>query len=96
MTEQEALDILATAERELIGAKANLVKARRTLTDAESLLIETKLTRDRAKEALRVFRNTTPKYEPSKRDEEIEQFKLDHPELVAWARERDGFDDKPE
>lgn len=57
MTEQEALDALAVAEKELVEAKANLVKARRFILDAESKVIETKLTRDRAKETLRVVHN---------------------------------------
>lgn len=89
MTEQEVVAALATAEKELVEAKTNLTKARRAVTEAESQVIETKLNRDRAKEALRVFRNRTPKYAPEKRELEIDQFRLDHPELVEWARKRD-------
>lgn len=90
MTENDILTLLATAEKELVEAKANLTKARRAVTDAESKVIETKLNRDRAKESLRVFRNRTPKHVPERRDLEIEQFRIDHPELVEWARKRDA------
>jgi hypothetical protein len=57
MTEQDMLALLTAAEKDLAEAKVNLTKARRAVTDAESKVIETKLNRDRAKEALRVFRN---------------------------------------
>lgn len=89
MTEEELLQQLKEAEDELHHAKRKVREVKSQLLDAETNLINAKLHRDRVKEALRVHLATTPKYEPTKRDEDIEQFREKHPELVAWARQRD-------
>ena len=90
MTENDMLDLLTHAEKEVVEAKNNLTKAQRAVTDAESKVIEAKINRDRAKEALRVFRNRSPKQVMERRELEIEKFRTDHPELVEWARKRDA------
>jgi hypothetical protein len=96
MNEKELVNKLAEAEREVVDAKKALAEAKRRWTDAETDLISAKIQRDRAKEELRVYRNVTPKYDPDNRDLEIERFRRDNPELVEWARERDGLKDDEE
>lgn len=96
MTEQEIINRLADAEREVVDAKKALAEAKRRWTDAETDLISAKIARDRIKEELRVHRKTTPRYEPSLRDLDIKRFQEDHPELCKWARERDGIKDDEE
>jgi len=89
MTEQEVTDALALTASAVEEAKANLLKTKWAVIDAETRLIEAKITHDRAKEALRVYKNTTPKHIMERRDLEIEKFRDDHKELVEWARNRD-------
>lgn len=101
MTEQELINKLAEAEREVVDAKKALAEAKKRWTDAETNLITAKINRDRTKESLRVYRNVTVKYDPDSRDLEIERFRADNPELVEWARLRDqrkaeGKDDDDE
>ncbi len=88
-TEKELVDKLAEAEREVVDAKKALAEAKKRWTDAETDLISAKITRDRIKEELRVYRKTTPKYDPDQRDLDIERFRKDNPELCEWARQRD-------
>ena len=89
MTEQELIDKLADADREVVDAKKALAEAKKRWTDAETDLISAKISRDRIKEQLRVHRNVTVKYDPDQRDLELERFRKDNPELVEWARQRD-------
>jgi DNA repair exonuclease SbcCD ATPase subunit len=89
MNENDLLKQLEEAEKELQYAQKDLAEAKSRWTDAETKLIGAKIHRDRVKESLRVYRATTPKYESNRRDEDIEQFRKDHPELVEWAKERD-------
>jgi hypothetical protein len=94
MTEQEIIEKLALADKEVQDAKKALADARRRWTDAETNLISAKLHWERTKEELRVHRNTVPRSDPSRRDQEVEQFRKDNPEIVQWARERDKLDDE--
>lgn len=101
MTEQELIKKLAEADREVVDAKKALAEAKKRWTDAETDLITAKITRERIKEELRVYRNVTVRYDPDGRDLEIERFRKDNPELVEWARQRDqrkaeGKDDDEE
>jgi hypothetical protein len=43
---------------------------------------------------LRVHRNTTPKYETSPEDLDLQRFRDSHPELMEWVRERDAKRDE--
>jgi hypothetical protein len=88
-TEQEILDRLAEIEKECQDAKRKLVDAKKRWTEAETLLINASLQRDRIREELRVHRVTVPRHEPSHRDIEIERFRQDNPEIVEFAKERD-------
>lgn len=96
MTEQELINKLAEADREVIDAKKALAEAKKRWTDAETNLISAKINRDRIKEDLRVYRRITVRHDPDARDLEIERFRQDNPELVEWARQRDGIKDDDE
>lgn len=96
MTEQELINKLVEADKEIANAKRALSEAKKRWTDAETNLISAKINRDRVKEELRVYRRTTPRYEPDQRDLDIERFRKDNPELVEWARQRDGIKDDEE
>ena len=93
-SEQELLSKLAEAEKELNDARNFLADAKKKWTAAETNVISAKLHRDRVKEELRVHRNTTPKYEPSPEDLDLERFRTSHPELMEWIRERDAIKDE--
>ena len=56
MTEQEMLNELAEADKELHDAKRLLADARRRWTEAETTVINAKLHKDRIAEKLRIFR----------------------------------------
>ncbi len=89
MSEQELVEQLKEAEKELAQAQSKLASAKKVWTEAETKLIDAKIHLERVKEALRALRARTPKYEPSPRDEAIEQFRKDFPELVEMAKQRD-------
>lgn len=89
MTEQELLDKLSDADREVQEAKRALLEAKKRWTDAETALIGATIHRDRVQEALRVHRNTTPKKELSPNKKEVEAFRQKFPELCAEALARD-------
>jgi uncharacterized protein YdiU (UPF0061 family) len=89
MKEQELVSKLDEAEDELKLAQRALAEAKKRWTDAETLVIDCKIHRDRMKNKLRDFRAVTPKYEPTKRDEDIEQYRKNNPEVVEMARQRD-------
>lgn len=92
-TENELLSKLAEAEKSLYEARNSLAEAKRKWTTAETEVISAKLNRDRVKEELRVHRNTTPNYEPTSEELELERFRQDNPELMQWVRERDKKDE---
>lgn len=95
MDEQELLKKLANAEIGLAEAKKGFAEAKRALTNAETNLVNAKLHRDRVKEELRVYRAITPKYDPDRRDQEIEQFRQDNPEIMEFIKQRDGVEEEP-
>lgn len=90
-TEQEILERLAVAQREYEHAQKSLARAKKVLIAAETETINHKLHLDRIKEELRVHRATIPSTHPEieLRDIEIDKFRQDHPEIVAFAKERD-------
>lgn len=92
-TEKELLSKLAEAEKELTDAKRLLTEARKRWTDAETDVISAKLKTERVKEEIRVHRNTTPNYEPTPEELDLERFRQDNPELMQWVRERDKKDE---
>jgi len=94
--ENELLSKLAEAEKELYEARNALSEAKKKWTAAETNVISAKINRDRVKEELRVYRNTTPNYEPDAQDLDLERFRNQHPELMEWIRERDGNKDESE
>ena len=88
-TEAELLETLRQQERAYMEAQKKLAQAKKVWTEAETRVVETKLTVDRTREELRVLRNTTPNYTPTLRELEIEGFRERNPETVEYARERD-------
>lgn len=91
--ENELLSKLAEAEKMLHEARNSLAEAKRKWTAAETDVISAKLNRDRVKEELRVYRNTTPRHELSVEEKDLERFRRDNPELMQWVRERDKKDE---
>jgi hypothetical protein len=91
MDEKKILEEMAKVEEEYKLAKAKLSKAKRDVLDAETVLINAKIRKERLAEALRVNRSTVPSAIPelTLRDQDIEEFRKRNPELVAWAKERD-------
>ena len=89
MTEQELIDKLAEADKEWLDAKRKLAEAKRRWTEAETQLVNASVHRDRVKEELRVHHNTTVRHEPSRRDEEIAEFRKNNPEVCELAKLRD-------
>jgi hypothetical protein len=85
---------LEDATSEFQSAKKDLAAAKKRWTEAETKLINAKLQKERAEEALLEHLNTTPRYDPSLQDLEIETFREKHPELVAMAKQRDLDRDK--
>jgi hypothetical protein len=94
--ENELLSKLAEAEKELHEARNALAEAKKKWTTAETNVISAKINRDRVREELRVYRNTTPRYEPDAQDLDLERFRKENPELMEWIRERDGKKDESE
>jgi hypothetical protein len=88
-TEQELIDKLAEADKDWLDAKRKLADAKKRWTEAETQLVDASIHKDRVKEELRVHRATTPRHELTHRDLEIERFRLDNPEIVEFAKERD-------
>jgi hypothetical protein len=89
MNEPEIISLLNEAEQDYQRASLLLSKAKRTLMEVETIVIESKLRMEKYVELLRIHRNTHSQPEIVLRDEEIQQFRQDHPELVALAKERD-------
>ena len=93
-SEQELLSKLAEAEKELNDARNSLADAKKKWTAAETNVISAKIHRDRVKEELRVHRNTTPRFDPTPQDLDLERFRASYPELMEWIRERDAKKDE--
>jgi hypothetical protein len=89
MTEEDILLQLSEAEEDYQRASRLHVKAKKAVVDAETIVIEAKLRFEKFVEALRIFRNSHVQPEVILRDQEIEKFRQDHPELVELAKERD-------
>ena len=90
MSDQEILKEIAQAEQAHTDALKKLTAAKKVWVAAETIVIDTKITLDRAKEKLRVYRNITPNYVVvEQREQEIAEFRVRYPELVEEARERD-------
>jgi len=94
--ENGLLSKLAEAEKSLHEARNALADAKRKWTAAETEVISAKIHRDRVKEELRVYRITTPRYEQSPQDVDLERFRKENPELMEWVRERDSKKDDEE
>jgi hypothetical protein len=88
-SEQEILEQISTAEIDYQQAKHLLVEAKKRVSEIETTVIEVKLRFERSVELLRQHRNSHVQPEIILRDQEIERFRLDHPELVAMAKQRD-------
>lgn len=89
MTDEELLKQLDDADYEYQEAKRKLARLKKEYVDAETVLINCKLHKDRVVEALRVHMATTPRHEKSLQDLEIDRFRETYPELVEWAKLRD-------
>jgi hypothetical protein len=89
MTEQEYLDQIAQAEQDWYLAKRDLAEAKKVWVSAETQVIDCKIALDRIKEDLRVYRSITPTLNLELREQEIEKFRKNHPELCQWADQRD-------
>lgn len=89
ITEQELINKLEEAEAKVLTVRLLLTEAKKAWTDTETLLVEVKLIRDRARETLRVHRNTTIIVPPTMKELELEKFRETYPEICVWAKERD-------
>lgn len=90
-TEQEILERLVVAQGEYEQAQKSLARAKKIVITAETEAVNCKIVLDQIKEELRVHRATIPSTHPeiSQRELEIEKFRQDNPEIVAFAKERD-------
>jgi hypothetical protein len=80
--QEEALLLkIAEVEREQKGIRSKVSQAKKALTDAESLLIETNLIRDRLLEELRIWRHRNLDHKSLEREEDIERFRKILPDL---------------
>ena len=80
-TEQEILQAIEDNNQLREKAKRQMETHKRALLDAESLLIECNITRDRLKEQLRVCKARTVSYAMTDREKDIEAFKSRQEEL---------------
>jgi len=94
MTDEELLKQLDDADYAHQDAKRKLATLKRECIEAETVVINCKLHKDRVAEALRVHIATTPRPEKSLQDLEIERFRETYPELCEWARQRDEHKEK--
>ena len=90
MDEQELVSALTQAEREYKLAKDKLAQAKKVWTAAETVVIESKLVRDRAQDALRAYRAITPDHILDEQEREIVEYRERCPEMVQFAKERDN------
>ena len=89
MNEQELRQQAEEADKEWKLAKKRLSDAKNKLMAAESYVLECKMNKDRLDEQLRTHIATTPRYDQSLQDLEIERFQAIYPELCAFAKKRD-------
>jgi len=89
MTEQELLTLLWNATAEYADASRTLTEAKKSFIAAETLAVNCKINKEKIEEQLRIFRNITPKHEPTAHELEIIKFREAFPELCNEARARD-------
>ncbi len=89
MTEAELLKQLDDINYDWNEAKRKLAYAKKQLIEIESNMIEISLRRDKAQEALRMFKLTTPIQPLTIRELDIEKFRENNAEVCEFARERD-------
>lgn len=89
MNEQDYLAAIEGAEKRYLEAQKNLAKAKRAWTEAETLVINTRLQMEKLREQLRVFKLSDPNVPIELREQEIERFREANPDLVEWAKQRD-------
>lgn len=82
MKEDELLKLIAAADVELHNANLAVSAAKRKVTDAETLYLESKLAKERLIEKLRVHRMQTVDVELTHREHDIARFKEALPELL--------------
>lgn len=92
MTNKEKilLEKIANLELDKRNTKLKMVRLQKEITERETELIEIMLEIDKTAEDLRVFRATTPIQPKTLHELEIEKFRADNPEVVAFAKERDN------
>lgn len=88
-TEQEFRGAIKAAELDHEAAKKKMAQAKKAWVNAESAVIAARVALDNLREEFRVWRKTTPNYQPSSREEEIEGFRERNPEVIEFARQRD-------
>ena len=88
-TEQELMAKLADAELEYKEAQRQMDKVKKLYTEAETQLINTKLTLERVQESIRVYHATHYVKENGFREKEIRAFQETNPEDCAFAEDRD-------
>ena len=89
MTEQELLTLLWNATAEYADASRTLTEAKKSFMVAETLAVNCKINKEKIEEQLRIFRNITPKFEPTAHELEIIEFRNKFPDLCNEAHERD-------
>lgn len=82
MTESELLELIAAADIELHNATLAVCTAKRKVTDAETMYLESKLAKERLVEQLRVKRLRSIDVELSHREKDIARFKEALPNLL--------------
>lgn len=81
--EEELVQKLQDADKELKDARARVTQLKKEFTDAESNLIEAKLNRDKIIEELRLWRyRNIDDLETTDREEDIERFRKLLPDLL--------------
>ena len=81
-TEQEILAAIAEAEIDQKEARQKVAYHKMAAIEAESLLITANLKRERLAEELRVWHLRTVKFEVSKEEKDLEDFRARLPELL--------------
>lgn len=81
--EEELNSLLKETTQEYLEAQRKFLELKKRLFDAETVLINTALNKERASEALQFYLRTTYKKEISDRDIEIQKYREVMPELMA-------------
>lgn len=91
--EVDLLQKLAEVEVELRDARNSLADYKRKVTEAETKVIEIKLSQERLMEEIRVCRNETVSVELSARERDIERFREALPSLLEndkWNKKKEA------